>query len=142
MTDAEWKALEMYVTERAHDLALKDWKIRLERIPTEEKDDGAFYQFGDSRSAAIRVTADFKDLSAQRQREVLLHELLHLHLVAITDCINDLYAAGVLSKQQRDVAHEDGERNKEFAIDAISNAIAPKFPLIEWPEKDKANESS
>lgn len=135
MTENAWGILGQYMRDRADELGLRDWHLFLTHIPPDDEDaDGICTPTEGRKHATIKVCRDFKEqLKPDAQRAVIIHELLHCHFQAAVDMVRvDL--PRLLGQPAYDVFFPAFRRSMEYAVDGITDAIADKFPLIEWTE--------
>lgn len=134
MTKAERKVLGGYVRDTADAMELRDWTIELMHDPCE---DGAMATvnspFG-RKLARVWVCEDFRERSAEEQRDTIVHELVHLHLESAASMVRtDLEEH--LGKQADKLFFDAWRRLFEYGIDGLSAAIAKHLPLIDWGTK-------
>ncbi len=72
------------------------------------------------KRARIRLSPDFLDASEIDQRHTSVHELIHCHFVAI-DCL--------VAKSMTDKEYDVYATTREWAVDALADAVAPLMPL-------------
>lgn len=140
MNEAEWQALAEYVDKLRIDLLLGHWEIVVQRDPPESDDTGVDASLIDAQVvitsngyfAKLRVHEDFRQGDPDHQRATILHELLHLHSdKAFSDALDAI--EGLAGAQANAVANMLLRRGYERSIEAMAQAIAPKYPVIEWP---------
>lgn len=139
MTDAEWIVVETYVRNRARELGLSDWDIVIEREPCD--DDTAFAENATTpgrRYAKIKLCKRFRELTADEQRSTIIHELLHCHSAGIEHFLHaDLKEHPALTSNEHAFIDAVGMRRIEDMIDGIAEAVALKYPVIQWPKRTK-----
>lgn len=114
-------------------MELKDWRITVERDPpsVEIAVSTCGTVFG-QKTAYIRVDYSFRTIEKWVQRETMVHELLHCFDSAETELTCGM--RNVMKKQAYEQFKFAVCQENEFRVDAISRIIAPKMPLIQWPE--------
>jgi len=119
----DFKALQIYACRLQDRMGLRDWVVCV--VP-DEPDDGSTARvlcvYG-QRVAFIAFADHYFDLPPERQRAVLVHELVHPHL--------DVCARLALPK-----FGDDGEPfllTFEHGVDAVAQVIAPFMPLPARP---------
>ncbi|MCE5322134.1 hypothetical protein LLG46_02335 [bacterium] len=130
----DYNPLCSYIREVADKLRLRDWEFVLKDEPPEDEDVSAeIVPIEGRKRASIYLCTGFRELSPEEQRHTIVHELLHCHLESATDIIRlDLWEHRVLSQNAYDILIGGFRRQIEYAVDAIADAIAHNFPLIEW----------
>jgi hypothetical protein len=139
MTDIERTILETYIRTRADELGLRDWTLFLddEELNPEDRLARATLTWGRKHSK-IAVCEMFRRLTPEQQRETIIHELVHLHFVSSIHVISDdLQECHCLPDTVHGLIYKAFEHQHEYAVDGLAEAIAPKFPLIEWQETSK-----
>lgn len=132
MTDAEWVYLEQYITQIRSILKVTDWTVKLEREdPSDSNNEASTYILNDADEAHMRFNAHFREWDADRQRAVVVHEVLHLHL----DRLHDITEQGFKSAAPHVWVglEENSRRVMERAIERLAQAIAPSMPELIWP---------
>lgn len=135
------KELGRYVRYVADEMGLRDWHLELLAEPPDGQAIGDDHiTLADvspspgRRHATIRFCADFRELNPETQRMAVVHELVHLHLAPLQhQCENDL-SAEMLGGPASHVFFCGFRRNLEYAVDAMTCALAPHLPLIDWPD--------
>lgn len=127
------RQIERYVRHLTKDLGLEGWKIDVLR-DMDDIDDPAFARidfYGPRRYARITVREDFYDFGSETHRVTLLHEVLHCHLGGpLESTAIDLH--GVVDDSLATLAQRIYIERMEWAADALSVALADKFPLPEF----------
>lgn len=130
-------ALGEYLSDLRGALGLRHWVIR---VPDEWPDDaenvfaatdpcvGRFV-------ATIRLGANFWDQDPHDLRDTLVHELLHLHHVRLTDVIRLGEYKSQLGQGLYDHLNDQVRTEAEYMIDALTSIVAPTMPLPPaWPD--------
>lgn len=135
MTEAEWKCLGDYARERADDLGLRDWWVRIEKVSSEEDALASCRVIRGRRLVYIRVCEGFREEKPDEQRSTIIHELLHCHMAAMEWVVSATESA--LGSSAYAICHEGFTDALEHAVDGIAESIAEKYPLISWPTKPR-----
>jgi hypothetical protein len=127
----ERRDLEAYARRVADEMGLRDWEIAVGEQPCENGNAAAVACTYGRKHALIEVGRDFRDDTAEEQRHYIVHELVHCHLEAADNMVEqDLeFALGA----HADRVFSDGfKRQLEYGIDALATALAPHLPLPVW----------
>lgn len=133
LTKRDRKALAHYIRWVADHLELRDWEFDLEREPSEDDCWATVTPTYGKKHAAITVAANFRELAPYKQREIVVHELVHCHLAQVQSQVEDDLEEQ-LSKSTDAIFFAAFRRNVEYAVDGLSKALAEHFPLIAWPD--------
>jgi len=145
VTRAEQRALRDYVRWVADAMGLRDWLLDVvvaEEVPEgglphseEFRGVAAATPVPGQRRAGVHFTHGFRtDHSAQSQRAIVVHELVHCHLADMREFVRSC-ACDLLAQQTYDVLSFGFDLAWEHATDAIACAWAEKMPLIAWPKE-------
>lgn len=141
MKDQDWEVLARYVRDAADQLGLRDWLLILKHDPPAAQIALAEVRPVQGRKVAtIRVCLEFRELTSDEQRQVVLHELLHCHLEEA-----HVYLRTVLTKALGEGAEPILEAHRlkaEYAVDAIATEVAEHFEHIVWETPDPTREES
>lgn len=134
MRKRDRKELCRYIRWVANEMCLRDWTFDVPHEPLPESDAFATVKPTDGRKRArITFCRDFRDLEPDRQRHVVIHELVHCHFAMVQHQIeSDLERH--LGQHADRVLFDSFRRNLEYGVDGITDALAPHLPLIRWPE--------
>lgn len=130
-------ALEAYVSEVRALLRLAHWTLM---IPDEWPEEGdevlAVIVPGDQRYIAhLRLGPGFWGLDPSDQRNSVVHELLHLHHVRLTDAVRLGQWRQQVGQGLYDHLIDQVKREAELMVDALTSVIAPAMPLPPaWPD--------
>jgi hypothetical protein len=107
-------------------MKLRDWEIRLHHEPCEpDANAGVVCTLG-QKLATIRLCDDFDGHTRTQQRNAIVHELVHVHLVpmrhGLGEIVNEQGAVGSVIV----IAHRSHE---EYAVEDLARIIAPHMPL-------------
>lgn len=122
------RELATYINETAAALGLADWHFTIEAEPAKE---GTYAQVNPvmgQRRAWLRFAVEVFDQSAERLREVIVHELMHCHVDRMDTAFHAAVDAG-LGPQAEAVAVANWESVLEDAVDNIATAIAMFLPV-------------
>lgn len=133
MTKRDRAALGRYLRWVADAMELRDWTVTLgDGVCEDHLEAEALCTFG-QKDIGITFGAEFRDRSAESQRETVVHELVHAHFDACWKMVQgDL--ADALGKPVYYVFCDSYRRAMEYAVDGLSKSIAKHLPLIEWPK--------
>jgi hypothetical protein len=127
VTDAEHARWLAYLRDLADRLGLRDWRLDLDRDPTAggllahvEVTDGA-------RWALVTLGPTWGVLPPDRQRQALVHELIHPHFQEIAEAV--AHGREVLGGTAIEVVERAVRHQIEHAVDALAEAVAPLLPL-------------
>ena len=143
MKPEDWEVLTDYIRARADDLALRDWTFVVRHDPpTEQAALAETTPIEGRRHAALRFCVEFRELTDDEQRHVVVHELLHCHLGQLQHLVDS-------SSQLRRTLGEHGAGILgpialaiEYAVDGISDGIAGHYPHIAWTSDEPTREES
>lgn len=117
-----------YIRQLADLLGLKDWRIELDRDPTNREGAGASnYTYYGRKKADITFGPSFLVQSPEDQRYILAHECLHCHF----DHIHKGVIAYAESKGDGDESYfaQAHLRDFENIVDTVAVIVAPFLPL-------------
>jgi hypothetical protein len=137
LNKADRKALGEYVRWVANEVGLRDWTLHL--MYDDGLDEGAIAMVTPTdgmKHAQLRFCHDFRHLAPEKQRQAVVHELLHCHHSAASNVLR-LDLKDHLADSTHWVAWTGYKRQMEFANDAIAEVLAPHLPLIKWPKEKK-----
>ena len=130
MTHRQRRSLAKYVSVTAAALGLRDWTLD---FPDEEPDEGHALASVECvygrRLAIVRFRKDFPHTACDEQRQVVLHELIHVHFGHRRQSTAD--ALEGLGREGRQQALDAITLGDEYGTDALAEAIAGFFPLWE-----------
>ena len=143
MKPEDWVVLGQYVRDRADDLALRDWTFTIAHDPPSHAPALAETRpvYG-RRLAAIRFCVEFRELTDDEQRHVVIHELLHCHLADLQHQTGSESRLEKALGQSGSLALAGIAQSIEYAVDAITDGIAEHHPLIAWTTEDPTREES
>lgn len=137
MTDPEWEVVGQYVDLLRRELLLDAWDIIIEREPPNgENSEAETFIVGESNTAKMRFCHDFRQMPPEKQRVIVLHELMHFFTDRFASDTDEVLESA-LPKVGYEAIHGLLVHAYERMNDAIAVAIAPKYPLVEW-ENDAA----
>ena len=130
MTHRQRRSLAKYVSSLAVTLALRDWTLE---FPDEEPDSGNAIASVECvygrRLAIVRFRSDFVTQPCEEQRQVVLHELIHVQFAHRRQATQD--ALEGIGREARQQAIDAITLGDEYGTDALAEAIAEFFPLWE-----------
>ena len=129
MNDEQHNYWLTYIRSLADLLDLRDWDIWLSRSNPETSSAWAGnYVFYGQRRCEIRIDAEhFADISRERQRYLLTHELLHCHSEGMAEAVR-IYLHQVEGERSK-LFEEYFDRQLELFIDSVATATAQRLPL-------------
>lgn len=134
MTDPRRQAWAPYIREVADRLRLRDWTIEVSDEGTDRPYTNALICVSHQRKYADLYLSDgFLDLTPERQRHCVVHELLHCHFGHADQWVRH--------KIDGD-AEEAYTRMFEVGIDGLADAIAPLMPMPDVPGADTSGMAS
>ena len=137
MNRTDQKELGRYVRWLGNELGLRDWTFNLyyEITDPDEQDSYAicFPTYGRKR-ADIHFCTDFRDLKPDVQRHVIVHELVHCHFAAAQE-LPRVELSKHLGQTAYDIFMGAYRQAQEYGIDGVTDAIAGKYSLIDWPKE-------
>lgn len=132
-TEANREALAEYVTELQKSFGLMSWNIEITDEPADPDDLVSSRVARNYEYARWRFAPEFWNESPEEQRSTLIHELVHLFTQHAQDDLMSAFERAI-SKNEFRLSEPVHRRAHERVIDRIAEAIAPKYPVIEWPE--------
>lgn len=137
MTKADRAELGRYVRWLANELSLRDWELVLfHRNPDDEDDIATCDPTYGRKRAEISFRDDFRTQTPEVQRHTIVHELLHCHFAAMQEFIR-IQTLKPLGQGTYDMFQGAYRQALEYGIDGITDGIAHRFPLIDWPATKK-----
>ena len=132
MTDDKHAYWLDYLRSLADQIGLKDWDIILGRDEPNGDDVLADVTCTTGqKSAFVRLSKNIQNETPEKQREVLLHELLHCHFDDIDTAV--YHAVEVIGGSAIELCRKIVKDRIEFATDAVAIVVAPFYPLPpEW----------
>jgi hypothetical protein len=135
MRKRDREELGRYIRHVADEMGLRDWSIGLVKreLPADQGEQANVEVVYGRKLAKITLRETFRSEHPEDQRQIIVHELVHCHFEpAVGQVRCDL--EDHLSRQADRLFWEAFKRNIEYAVDALAEAIAPRMPLIDWPE--------
>lgn len=129
MTDEQHAYWSKYVEHMASLLGLRDWRITLEREPSEDDCAASIACIYGRKAANIRLMSEWETYGNDRKRQTVIHELLHCHTRDMQDTAES--TIGLLGSPAYSIFSSRHEQSLELCVDGIAEAIAPFFPLPE-----------
>lgn len=142
------KAIEKYIRFCANEIGLRDWTFVAVFNETAEDLRETDDHDGDVWGAAcdpVRgrkvatiylgkhvITGLIEDGDREDFRQTIAHELVHCHFAALWEVMR-IDVREQLSQSTYDMFIANAERNLEYGVDAVADAVAPRLPLIELP---------
>jgi hypothetical protein len=147
---AEKQAFADYVREVADLLHLRDWDFdvyfEVPEMPDDVESGGQSWgmsvcQTRHRKHAVIRVPPDLRTslpYQGDELKQSVAHELIHMHFAPLWDQAR-VDTRNDLGQSAYDYFIASFERNLEYGVDAMAEAIAPHLPDIKWPERKVKN---
>jgi hypothetical protein len=137
LSKARRKALHAYVERVRNALYLKHWRIDLPDEYPDEDPGGVLAQIDpcDGRYVAtIRFGPGFWTRDPDEARDCIVHELLHLHHVRVTDAVRLGAFRNELGQNSYDQLMTAMKREAEYMTDVLTSLVAPTVAAPpEWP---------
>lgn len=123
-------AIEVYVDQCKDMLGLRDWKIIYKVCEEPAKDAEADIAPHHGKIAHLRLNKSFFTFSPEYQRNVICHELLHIHLMGIDDCV--LSTRESLGGAAYSVLDNMYNEACENTVQSLSHLLEGILPLPSW----------
>lgn len=129
MNDATWEFWRAYIQDVAGFLGLRDRDVVLRREPPPSDEAVAeVWTQSDVVKAVIYLHPDFFYRCMEEQRQIVCHELIHLHLTALEEhiewALGSVTGSDLLANLPKLI-----RRDIETAVDRIAYIVAPRVPL-------------
>ena len=134
MTKPTTKQINSYIRKLADQLGLKDWTILLgedEPQPENENTRADYTPTPTRKFSYVRFRSDMCEWPASEQRHAVIHELIHLHMVGMSEILRE-DLCDHLGQHLYNLAWNGYNRQRELAVDAIAASIAQWLPLPPW----------
>jgi len=130
MPEAQFQEYLRYIRWVGDKLGLRDWTFTLNRfpLPADSQVIACVDCVFGRRRASVTLEIHFAELDPETQRHTLVHELLHCHL----DTLHSLWCnelPGIMGAAAWAVLDNASRQQIEFAVDGISDFLAPQMPL-------------
>jgi hypothetical protein len=133
LNKAERKVLLRYVLDRGGDLGLPHWIVNLSRWECPQGNYAVVQSNLGKNEALIAFQREFRKADPKQQRQTVIHELLHLHHQGTATYLTNTLPR-VTGRKLAGALYDVVHQREEEAVDALARAIAPHYPLIEWPK--------
>ena len=125
-------ALEAYVAELQEALGITVWKITVVREASDVEAWADINPHSQAETADLRVSHDFWKQTPDHQREVLIHEMLHIVTARLDQTVESIEEAfGKVIWAIYEPLFEDAT---ERVVDHLAKVIAPSVPLPVFPK--------
>ena len=125
-------ALEAYVAELQEALGITVWKITVVREASDVEAWADINPHEQAESAELRVSYDFWKQTPEHQREILIHEMLHIVTARLDQTVESIEEAfGKVIWAIYEPLFEDAT---ERVVDHLAKVIAPSVPLPVFPK--------
>lgn len=129
MRDAQHAAYEAYLQDLAKRLNLADWEVTLSRDRADEGMLACVHVMDVEDYAHVRLWwPEFFDKPPEEQREILVHELLHMRLDRVQRTMVQL-AEQWSENSAYQYAREAHRREVEIVAQHLARLLAPSLPL-------------
>lgn len=132
---AEWSEVQrvlVYCDRLRKVLRLQHWRVGVTVADADEDNHAQVDTQRGKFMAAISLNPDWADYSLETKKDVLLHEMLHLHLSQTQWAIADLVEKQPdLSKMRQQQITATLNTNLEYAVHALEMVLHPLLPA--WP---------
>lgn len=127
------RALERYVGVLKAALGLVSWNVTVSWTEwADETTDAQVVPVDGRHLATVFLGPGFGTLDFEEQREVLVHELLHLHTAPMVYGVEEAFK--LLPDKAGQLASAQFSRHEEYAVDAIAASVAVLLPLPPWAD--------
>lgn len=135
MSDKRKDQVVEYVTRLQDALGLASWDIAISDDPADEDDliSASIARLGEWVTWRFNWKAFFDD-DPERQREAIVHELVHLHLQHTYADMLDSIERGMTNDAWQHMEPQL-RRSYERTTDRLATVIAPKYDLPAWPKE-------
>ncbi len=130
MTPRDAKGLARYIARTANDYGLGDWRIEFHADVEDDRHAGETSCVYGRKIAHLSLSSDFPSYSPEEQRQIVLHELTHIHFDQVTTLVINVLP-DLIGKPAFDAFMVGYTQAMEHAVDAIADAIGDKYPLWE-----------
>lgn len=120
MTDPRRQRFAPYIRRLADLMRLKDWDLAVSDENAGADNEADISTIFGQKRARIRLSDEFLDKEPARQRETLVHELVHCH-------IDFTYQSAV--DHIPESSKRMWQREAEMSVDTLALVIAPFMPL-------------
>ena len=128
----KYDVLEAYVADLQAALNVSYWKITVARDASDVEAWADINPHAQAETAELRVSHDFWKQTPELQREVLVHEMMHVVNARLDQTIEALEEAfGKIAWAIFEPQYEDAT---ERVVDHLAKVIAPGLPLPEFPK--------
>jgi len=131
-SSGKWKALENYIAVIQDTLNLSQWDISVVKEASDVDAWATCEAHSQADTATIRVSHDFWDLKPDKQREVAIHEVLHLVTCRHDQVIENLEEP--LGKVAWSVFEKQHDDASERVVDHMARVLSRWIPLPAFPE--------
>lgn len=133
MPRKDFRRYGQYVRDTANALGLRDWFFTLNHEPIRSEDSciGQVTCTYGQKSALIELGYFFHTFSPEKQRKIIVHELLHVHVSQIKRHVSPTHAevSKILGLPASTILYDTLYLEEEMAVDALEQALSKFFPL-------------
>jgi len=127
-----WDDLEAYIAALQTALNVANWKVTIARDASDVEAWADINPHEQNATAELRISHDFWRQTPEMQRDVLVHEVLHLVTARLDQTVEALEDA--MGKVLWAVFEPQYENATERAVDHLAKIIAPSIPLPNFPK--------
>lgn len=127
-----WDDLEAYVLDLQTALNVVNWKVTIARDASDVEAWADINPHEQHATAELRISHDFWRQTPEMQRDVLVHEVLHLVTARLDQTVEALEDA--MGKILWAVFDPQYENATERVVDHLAKVIAPSIPLPDFPK--------
>lgn len=120
-------ALHRYIHDLCERMGLRDWDVSIIESEPDPEHDAECHTIYGAKRARLRISESLREYSPEKQRRIIVHELVHPHLDNLYESFKTLQ--GHLHRDAYDLLEQAVRRDLEFAVDGISVAWAESLPL-------------
>jgi hypothetical protein len=120
-------ALESYVAELQEALNVANWKVSVAREASDVEAWADINPHEQNYTAELRVSHDFWRQTPEQQREVLVHEVLHIVTARLDQTVEALEEA--FGKVVWAIFEPQYVNATERVVDHLAKVLAPNLPL-------------
>lgn len=135
MTDEQRAYWQGYVDTLKPIMRLWHWRIDLGTESAAEGSDASLWMSDDYHTACLYFSPEWETFDRDKQRDAIVHELIHVHLARMGVCGKKIVAQ--LGGQAKELADEMQTHFLEAATEELARVIAPFLPLPPKAKKER-----
>ena len=129
-TESEANTLQEYIWTIRDMLGLNHWDVYLAGQYSEETAMASVHPLYGRHVAAVYINRNWFSYTPEDQRNVMVHEMLHVVHNTQTDIVRVGYSSTMPSEKTANSMWTLFERETELMVDHLANMIAGFFPLM------------